>query len=234
MEQRMARMEAMMEALVQDRGLHFPPSASLEREESIGHRSESAFSMPLLDPIHPALDQMVQDPPEPIQQSLLLNGSVQQPGNTVLVRAMGEEQRLPFPKTARYEQYVAQFFGDIHLLHPCVDEGQFRLHMQRIVTDCAIVATDVHCLALCYIIFACCDAVSNTPSLLDIDGNDHPGWHWCQLANSLVDDKVLLGGYDDLTLIQYLLFQVCLRSSYMLVKLTWGRRCTSHTQIYPP
>lgn len=208
MEQRMARMEAMMEALVQDRGLHFTPSGSLEREQSVGHRSESAFSMPILDPIHPALDQMVQQSPEQQQQLALGTDPAQRPDATVLVRIGNQDQTLPFPEDFTHVMYVSNFFGDIHLRHPCIDETDFFARTGRILTNGALETTDVHFLALSYVIFACSQAVNHRPHLHGTGPDESPGWRWYLLADSIVDKKALLSGCNDLTLIQYLLFQV--------------------------
>jgi hypothetical protein len=125
MEDRMARMEAMLELLMQERGLVFPPNGGLEREDSIGFRSESAFPMPLLDPIHPALEHMTQQSPaeDPVFAS----------DASSFVRA--GNQNLPFPDSARYKQYVSQFFNDIHPRHPCIRKPDFISRIQRITTD---------------------------------------------------------------------------------------------------
>ncbi|KAF1911943.1 hypothetical protein BDU57DRAFT_523209 [Ampelomyces quisqualis] len=202
MEERMARIEAMMDALMHERSLNFPPSAAMEREDSLGFRSDTAFSMPILDPIHPALDHMAAQSPELMQHSILAADPVLVPGASVLVRA--RNQSMPFPDPDGYQQYLAQFFGDVHVRHPCVDEADFNARTQRVVTNGATEPADIHFLALCYAVFACCDVVSPIgPS----DDDKPRGWRWVQLADGLVDKKLLLGGTEDLTLIQYLLFQ---------------------------
>jgi hypothetical protein len=205
MEERMARMEAMMEALMHERSMTFPPSAAMEREDSVGFRSDTAFSMPILDPIHPALDQMAPQSPELMQHPVLASEPIIIPGASVLVRA--GNQNTPFPDPDRYQQYVAQFFSDIHVRHPCVDEADFNARTQRVVTNGATEPGDIHFLALCYAVFACCDVVS---AIGPSDDDKPRGWHWVQLADSLVDKKLLLSGSEDLTLIQYLLYQVCI------------------------
>jgi hypothetical protein len=209
MEERMTRMERMMEALMQERGLGFTPSGSIEREQSIGFRSETAFSMPILDPIHPALDQMAQPPPEHID-SLLPDAPAIGSDTSAFVRA--GNQNVPFPDPARYQQYVAQFFGVVHLRHPCVDEEDFNVRVQRLVTNGATEPSETHFLALCYTIFACCDVVM-TKTLAPDSGDKSPGWQWYQLADSVVDKTLLFYGHDDIAMIQYLLFRVCLYGS---------------------
>jgi hypothetical protein len=208
MEERMARMEMMMEALANDRGLSFTPDGRLARDQSVGRRSETAFTMPILDPIHPALDHMAQQSPEQMQHSLLAETTGMEPDATAFVRA--GNQNVPFPDPARYQQYVAIFFGDVHLRHPCVDEAEFNAHTQRVVTSGTTDSSDIHFLALCYVVFACCDILLDVVPAAAGDGDRPPGWQWYQLAESIVDKKSLLGGSDDLILVQYLLYQVCL------------------------
>jgi hypothetical protein len=204
MEERMARMEMMMEALAHDRGLAFTPDGRLARDESVGRRSETAFTMPILDPIHPALDHMAQQSPE----RMLAETTDMGPDATAFVRA--GNQNIPFPDPARYQQYVAIFFGDVHLRHPCVDETEFNARTQRVVTSGTTDSSDIHFLALCYVVFACCDVLLDVVPAAASDGDRPPGWQWYQLADGIVDKKSLLGGSNDLTLVQYLLYQVCL------------------------
>jgi hypothetical protein len=87
MEERMARIENMVEAMAQDRGLVFTPEGRLAREESVGFRGDMAFPMPMLDPIHPALDQMTQQSPEQMQHSLLAESESVDPDASVFMRA---------------------------------------------------------------------------------------------------------------------------------------------------
>lgn len=206
MEDRMARIEAMMEALMHERGMSFTPSGNIEREGSEGFRSDMAFSMPILDPIHPALDQIAQQSPEqmphPVPAGIPAMGS----GASAFVRV--GNQSVPFPDPAGYQQYVAHFFGDVHLRHPCVDETDFNARTQRVVTSGATEPNDVHFLALCYVVFACCDAVLEATPSTTSNSDKPPGWHWFQLAESIMDKKSSLTHSGDLTLIQYMLFQV--------------------------
>ncbi|KAF2825230.1 hypothetical protein CC86DRAFT_40646 [Ophiobolus disseminans] len=202
METRMARVEAMMEALMQERGLAFTPSGSIEREDnaSDGFRSETAFSMPILDPIHPALQQLGQPSPEHGLASTMpmdpLLGADMMPSVRV------GNRNMPFPDPARYQQYVASFFGDVHLRHPCVDEVDFNARVQQLMTNGVAEKTDVHFLALCYLLFACCDVLLEKST-----GSDKPpGLDWFLLADSIIDKQALLGG-GDWSLVQCLLFQ---------------------------
>ncbi|KAH4926486.1 hypothetical protein HBI73_146820 [Parastagonospora nodorum] len=202
MEERMTRVEKMLEALMQERGLGFTPCGSIEREPSVGFRSDTAFSMPLLDP---ALDQMAQQAPGQTQDASLPDAPAMPLDASVYVRA--GNQSVPFPDPTRYQQYVAQFFGDVHLHYPCVDENNFNTRVQQLVTHGATEPTDIHFLALAYVIFACCD-VMLAKSLVTANGVDKAlGWQWYELADSIVDKTLLFSGSDDTTLIRYLLFQ---------------------------
>jgi len=202
----MARLEAMMEALMQERGLAFTPSGSIEREDngSDGFRSETAFSMPMLDPIHPGLQQLGQPSPE---QTLAPSVPVDPLLGTDTMPSIRLGNRdMPFPDPARYQQYVASFFGDLHLRHPCVDEVEFNARVQQLMTTRIAEQNDVHFLALCYLLFACCDVLVETSSR----SQKPSGLHWYQLADSIVDKRSLLSG-GDVTFVQCLLFQVSAR-----------------------
>jgi hypothetical protein len=208
MEERMTRVEKMLEALMQERGLGFTPCGSIEREPSVGFRSDTAFSMPLLDP---ALDQMAQQAPGQTQDSSLPDAPAMGLDASVYIRA--GNQSVPFPDPTRYQQYVAQFFGDVHLHYPCVDENDFNTRVQQLVTHGATEPTDIRFLALAYVIFACCDVIL-AKSLVTANGVDKAlGWQWYELADSIVDKTLLFSGSDDTTSIRYLLFQVCLCSN---------------------
>jgi hypothetical protein len=208
MEERMTRIENMMEALAQDRGMVFTPEGRLAREESVGFRSDMAFSMPILDPIHPALDQMTQQSPDPMQHSLLAEGAGGDPDASAFVRA--GTQNVPFPDAVKYEGYVAYFFDHVHIRLPCVDEADFSARKERIVTDGAIDPSDIHFLQLCYVAFACCDFMKGEVPPTETDDSDPPGWRWLQVADHIADQESLRHGSNDVTLIQYLLFKVCL------------------------
>jgi hypothetical protein len=219
MEERMARMEAMLEMLMQERGMTFPPNGGLEREESVGFRSESAFPLPLLDPIHPALEQMTQHSSEQMQHTLLAEDAAFASDASSFVRA--GNQNLPFPDSARYQQYVSQFFIDLFPRHPCIDQADFASRTQRIITDGATETSDIYFLALCYAIFACCDAVPQMHDAAASSNDKPPGWHWYQLADSLVDaKKELQSSCEVLAPMQSFLFQVRFRSLDFCVQLT--------------
>lgn len=199
MEDRMTRVEAMLEALMQDRGLAFTPSGSIEREDTRhdGIKMENAFPMPILDPIHPDLQRLGQPSPEQMHVTPHM-GSEPMPSVRV------GDRELPFPDPARYQQYVCHFFGDVHLRYPCVDEVDFNARVQRLMTRRIAEHNDVHFLALCYLLFACCDVLLE-PVVNENEGPRNADWF--QLADSIIDKRSLLlnAGMD---LVQCFLFQV--------------------------
>ena len=104
---------------------------------------------------------------------------------------------------------MSQFFGDIHLRHPCIEENEFRALGERILATGMVQTGDVFILALNYAIFACCDVLLEASARSP--GGKPNGWHWYQISDDLVDKKILLtGSPGDLALIQLLLFQVSL------------------------
>jgi len=211
MEARMARIEAMMEALMRDRGLTMTPMGSVEREEngSDAFRGDAALSVPPLDPINPALAFMGQ--PSLFSENSLEPANPVAPGAGSLINGDPSHlvqfgnRKLPFPSPADYQQYLASFFTDIHLSHPCIDEPEFRNRSQHVLASASIPSEDREFLALNYTIFACCDILLN---VAPIDTGKCKGWRWLEMADELVDKRSLLSGCGDLTLIQCVLFQV--------------------------
>lgn len=203
----MARVEAMMEALMRDRGLTVTPMGSVERDDGVS--DAGAFPMPPLDPINPALAFMG-------QPSLFSQEPASQPPATVLgpeasfstesphLVHLGNHA-MPFPSPAEYQQYLLSFFTDIHLSHPCIDEADFRSRGEHMLANSAIAPEERHFLALNYIIFACCDVLLNVSP---VDPSKPIGGRWSEIADHLLDKKSLLNGSGDLTLIQCVLFQV--------------------------
>jgi hypothetical protein len=199
MEARMARIEAMMEALMRDRGLTMTPMGSVEREESAndGFPGDAALPMPPLDPINPAL-AFVGEPS-------LFPSEVSDPANAVFIQ-LGN-RKMPYPSPTHYQQYLTSFFTDIHLSHPCIDEAEFRSRSEHMLASATVPPEDRQFLALNYTIFACCDVLLNVAS---VDTGKPKGWPWLELADDLVDKRSLLSGSGHLTLIQCVLFQASL------------------------
>jgi hypothetical protein len=206
MEARMARVEAMLDALMRDRAVVLTPGGSLERDQadSDGVKSESVFSL-----IQPDLVELGRQTPaslaEPPPSSFEAPAAVRV-GN----------QMLSFPGPAQYQQYVAHFFGDLHLRYPCVDEAVFHARTQRVVTSGLTDPSDYHSLALSYIVFACCDALQLTSPAPTKDAA--PGWHWFRSSCALQAESLYKEG-DDLFLTQFLLFQVRLLYCHLRWKL---------------
>lgn len=214
-EARMARIEMMMEALMRDRGMTMPPMGSIDRDDnhSDGFRSENAFSMPLLDPINPALAHMGPQPTYSHESPNWTQPSVHYVPTTSICPTRNIQLRnrimpLPFPAPASYQHYMQSFFTDIHLRYPSLDEADFRIRSDSMLAGDYVQTHDTYLLALNYIIFACCDILLDQAA----PSNDTKprGWQWCELVNGLVDKDALLIGGMDLTLIQLLLFQVSL------------------------
>lgn len=197
MEARMARIETMMEALIHDRGMTMTPMGSIERDDTA---SDVAFALPLLDPINPALAHM-EHPADMAYESHDWRPSAEPP---LTIRL--DHRPLPFPRLAEYRKYMDSFFADIHLRHPCIDQGDFRARGERILAGASLHANNVFFLALNYAIFACCDILLD--SAIHVSDSKPTGWHWFQVADDLVDKNALLGGPPNLVLIQLLLFQV--------------------------
>jgi hypothetical protein len=208
----MARVEAMMEALMRDRGLTMTPMGSIERDDSgsDGFRGDPAFSMPPLDPINPALVFLGQQPMFPQEPSNPTPAPVQSSGppfdNTEQPHLVQLGNRtLPFPGPEEYQQYLLSFFTDIHLSHPCIDEADFRSHSEHMLASTIISPSESHFLALNYTIFACCDVLL---SVAPTDGSKPRGWRWFELADHVLDKKSLLSGTGGLVLIQCVFYQV--------------------------
>ncbi|EUC30313.1 hypothetical protein COCCADRAFT_28788 [Bipolaris zeicola 26-R-13] len=212
MEARMARVEAMMEALMRDRGLTMTPMGSVERDDgaSDGFRGgdAAAFPIPPLDPINPALAFMGQSALFSQEPSNPTSSTISGPESSFIVETphlvhLGGRS-MSFPSPAEYQQYLMSFFTDIHLSHPCIDETDFRSRGEQMLANAAIQPEERHFLALNYIVFACCDALLNVSPL---DASKPAGWRWSEIADDLLDKKSLVSGNGDLTLIQCVLFQ---------------------------
>lgn len=209
----MARVEAMMEALMRDRGLTMTPMGSVERDDgasdSFRGGDAAAFPIPPLDPINPALAFMSQPALFSQEPSNPTSSTMSGPESSLIVEAphlvhLGG-RAMSFPSPTEYQQYLMSFFTDIHLSHPCIDETDFRSRGEHMLANAAIQPEERHFLAFNYIVFACCDALLNVSPH---DASKPAGWRWSELADDLLDKKSLVSGNGDLTLIQCVLFQV--------------------------
>lgn len=200
----MVRMEIMMEALIRDRGLAMTPSREPDHDEHAGNRASSASDvpLPLLDRIHPALiDLGQQASATPLPSQI---GEATPPTNSTYHIRVGE-RLVRFPKPEAYTEYMATFFGDIHLRYPCLDHDEFTTRTKCLLESGDIPYADKHLVALNLIIFACCDIMYG---LSTTDERLQHGRHWFDEAQTLINHAEFLGGSADLVLAQYLLFQV--------------------------
>lgn len=205
MEARMARVEAMLEALLQERAMYIMSSVSADRDNSVGNMSvPMAMSEPMSisDHINPVLSFMHHSPqgmpPHDAIDPLL-------DADTASVR-LGS-QSFNFPTPPAYQNYIDTFFRQLQVYSPCIDERLFRARSAKMLLGAEIYPQDVCFLALNYIILALLDAHAKVarPSL----GDKHPGWHWLDLADDVVGKRQLYGS-GDTSLAQFLVLKVCL------------------------
>ena len=201
MEARMARVEAMMEMLLQDRAMTMTPSGSIEREEA---GRDMAMSIPLLDPINPALtllDQPLQSGPSQDDMTSAIDPHLSTDTTTLRVG----NRNFAFPTLNVYQNYITSFFQELQSLHPCVDEHFFRVRSDHMLAKSEVHSDDVCFLGLNYIIFAWRDILSRDKA--PTSSGTRPGWHWLQLADDVVGTRQL-HGQGDQSLAHFLLYKV--------------------------
>ncbi|KAL6710307.1 hypothetical protein ACN47E_009253 [Coniothyrium glycines] len=213
LEARMSRIENMMEALMRNQGMLIAPMSNIEREGSVGTRSQASSTMPLFDSIHPALTQIEEQPTFALEPSNWMQTAM--PADTSSKEAKahrmlyleGRLMPLTFPTEQECEQYLHTFFSDIHLRYPCIDEAIFREQSNTLLGDAqsGVAVGQFPLLALHYIIFACCDILLGSPPAES--NRAPPGWHWCEMSQSIVAEEDLLERKDALVPIHLLLFQ---------------------------
>jgi hypothetical protein len=214
MEARMARIESMMEALVQDRGIGITPRGSIEREEAISDGFET-FGANLVPGKQTAFPF---DSPDSRHRL-----SISSPSGSELTASIRiGSKTLAFPNTSDYQKYVNLLFTDVNPYNPCVNEGEFRARGEQMLVSRVIHPSEVSFLALNYILFACVDILFDvTPPGVN---SKPPGWHWFQIADELVG-KRKLSGRGDLGLIQFLLWEVRMFTSRPLLSLIMAVLC---------
>ncbi|UPX20508.1 uncharacterized protein EKO05_0010738 [Ascochyta rabiei] len=205
MEARMARVEAMMEAFLQDRATTATPNASMERAESASDlaMSMSSMSLPILDAINPALTLLGQPPQTAYVHPSSTSAIDPLLGADITTLRLGS-RTLVFPTPTAYQRYVDSFFRELQCFHPCVDEQVFRLRSENVLAKTEVHQDDVCFLALNYIIFAWHDASTETTGPSHV--NKPAGWHWLQLADDVVGSRQLYG-QGDVSLAQFLVFK---------------------------
>lgn len=203
----MARIENMMEALVQDRGIGITPRGSIERDGSgsDGFQTDTTYQTPMdafsanLVPVRQ--HDYMQDSPESRRRNSIGSPPSSEPAPTIRFGS----RSLLFPSPFNYQKYVDYFFSDVNPCHPCVNEAEFRSRSEQMLVSRHIHASEVSFLALNYMIFACVDVlVDTTPVGM---GTKLPGWQWYQLADELIG-KRKLSGRADVTLVQSLIWEV--------------------------
>jgi hypothetical protein len=129
------------------------------------------------------------------------SGSSREPASTIRVGA----RSLPFPSRVEYAKYIDFFFEDINPCHSVINESEFRIRSNKLLAIESVGRSDVCFLALNYIIFASSDLlVDTTPAT---EKSRLPGCQWFLAANELVG-KRKISGRGDLSLIQFLMFEV--------------------------
>jgi hypothetical protein len=198
MEARMARVESMMEALLQERALYASPHRSMERDDS---GSDMAMSMPMLDLMSPRSTLPNQVAPQLLHSQDAIDPLL---GTNTSSLRMGS-QTVIFPAPNVYQDYIDSFFRELQIFHPCVDEQLFRTRSEGMLAAAEVLPSDVCFLGLNYIIFALCAASfeANRP----VCDNTPDGWHWLQLADDVVGKRQLYG-QGDISLAHYLVLKV--------------------------
>lgn len=137
---------------------------------------------------------------------------IKEPASTIRVGA----RDLPFPGEIQYAKYIDFFFEDINPCHSVVNEPEFRTRSKRLLAAKSVDVSDICFLSLNYIIFASADLlVEMTPAM---EKSRLPGWQWFLVANELVG-KRKISGRGDLSLIQFLMFEVSPSSDLVSIML---------------
>jgi hypothetical protein len=223
MEARMARMEGMMEVLIQERGGGTTPRGSIEREEAFvdGFHGDTALHPPIeafsanLAAVRQQLGFPLESPELRTRQSISAVSPSSSTESTSSIRV--GSRNLPFPNQNDYQKYVDYFFSSITPYYPCVNEAEFRARSESMLATRVINASDVSFLALNYIIFSCADIMVDTTN--PGATTKPPGWQWFQTADQLVG-KRKVSGRGDLSLIQFLIWEASTPQSHRTQILT--------------
>ncbi|KAF2998582.1 hypothetical protein E8E13_006361 [Curvularia kusanoi] len=207
MEARMARIESMMDALLQERTMFTSPHRSVERDESCNDMGMSlSIPMPMPHLMHPPTSLSSQaSPPVPHSQD-----AIDPSLDTEMSSLRVGSQTLAFPVQHLYEKYVDCFFRQLQMFHPCVDEELFWTRSARMLSAPEVLPNDVCFLGLNYMIFAMYIAVIGGTRSYE---SKPAGWHWLQLADDVVGQRQFYG-QGDVSLAQYLVLKAVY---YMLV-----------------
>jgi hypothetical protein len=210
MEARMARIEGMMEVLIQERSMGATPRGSIEREEAFvdGFHGDTALHPPIeafnanLAAVRQQLGFPLESSESRLRQSISAVSPSSSTESTSSIRV--GSRTLPFPNPNDYQKYVDYFFSTITPYYPCVNEAEFRTRSDSMLATRVINPSDISLLALNYIVFSCADILVDTtnPGAL----TKPPGWQWFQTADQLVG-KRKVSGRGDLSLIQFLIWE---------------------------
>ena len=210
-EARMARMESMMEALIQERGIATTPRGSIEREDAFidGFHGDTALHPPIeaFSANLAAVRQQLGFPPESPESRIRQSISAASPSNSAepMYTIRVGPRNFAFPSPGDYQKYIDFFFSSMTPYYPCVNETEFRMLGESVLATRVVNAAEISFLALNYIIFSCADIMVDTTSLGAI--TKPAGWQWYQLADQLVG-KRKVSGQGDLVLIQFLIWEV--------------------------
>ncbi|KAF2870375.1 fungal-specific transcription factor domain-containing protein [Massariosphaeria phaeospora] len=208
MEARMARIEGMMESLVQDRAGNMTPGGSMEREDTASdyYQADGALHVPV-DMFHANLSSsknhfsFPHESPDHARPSL----SAASPLNSAELHTLQlDEQTLPFPSPLEYQKYVDFFFANINPYTPCVNEAEYRARNERMLLASVVHASEASFLALNYIMFACSDFLADMAP--PDTQSKPPGWQWLELADEIIGKRTVRG-QGDLCLLQCLIYE---------------------------
>ncbi|KAJ4298829.1 hypothetical protein N0V90_004071 [Kalmusia sp. IMI 367209] len=240
MEARMARIESMMESLMQERAMTVTPRTSMERDAAASEKFHADFLMQIAGeasmPSFPAITQadFRLDSPDRIRHPISAVSPASSADAAAIIRV--GNKTLAFPNPLEYQKYLETFFEDIAPYYPCINEMEFRIGSERLLSAPIIQAEDISLLALNYIIFACSDIATamgqyasmytttqtraNIRKRTETAGltsyNKSPGWQWFRAADDIVG-KRKLSGQVDLCLAVYLTYADKANAAYGVI-----------------
>lgn len=168
MEARMARIENMMESLMLERGISLTPRISAERDAASSERFHADFLMQIAGEASLAFPSISQgelnlDSPQRIRHSVsAINLSSNADAQATLRVGM---KMFAFPSPAEYQKYLGVFFDDIGPYYPCINELEFRINSEKMLSAPSIQADSISLLALNYIVFASVDIATTLGQL---------------------------------------------------------------------
>ncbi|KAL1610215.1 hypothetical protein SLS60_001880 [Paraconiothyrium brasiliense] len=163
-EARMARVEAMMESLMLERGMTVTPRISMERDAAASERLHADFLMQIageassFPPIAEG-DLDFESGPGRIRQSIAAVSPSNIADSAATLRV--GTKTFAFPNPTEYQSYLDVFFDDIAPYYPCINELEFRISSEKMLSAPVLQAHHVSLLALNYIVFACSDIATS-------------------------------------------------------------------------